>query len=39
VDIDGRCGQKMGGIKGGENTIRIYNVRKQSIFNKRKKEK
>jgi hypothetical protein len=28
VDVDGRCGQRMGGIKGWKSAIRKYYVRK-----------
>ena len=31
--------EELGGGDGGETIIRIYYVRKKSIFNKRKKEK
>ena len=40
VDLDGRRGgEELGGVEGGETIIRIYYVRKKSIFNKRKIEK
>lgn len=38
VDLDGRAGgKKLGGVEGGSTIIRIYYVRKMTIFNKRKK--
>lgn len=39
VDLDGKgCGEKLGEVEGGKKImIRIYYVRKTSIFNKRKK--
>jgi hypothetical protein len=38
VDSDEkRGGEGLGGVEGGEIVIRIYCVRKGSIFNKRKK--
>lgn len=37
MDLDGRGGEEeLGGKEGGETIIRIYCIRKKSIFNKRK---
>lgn len=36
-DLDGKGGsQKLGRVEGGETVIRIYYMRKKSIFDKRK---
>jgi len=32
-------GEDLGGVKGGETVIRIYRMRKESIFNKRNKDR
>ena len=40
VDPDRRGGEEvLGGVKGGETVIRIYRMRKESIFNQRNKNK
>lgn len=40
VDPDGRGGrEQLGGLEGGKTVIMIYLLRKESIFNKRGKEK
>jgi hypothetical protein len=38
VDLEGRrAGEVLGGAEGGETVIRTYCMRKESIFNKRRK--
>ena len=38
VNLEG-SGEKVGGVEGQETVLRIYCMRKESIFNKRKKIK